>query len=69
MSQVDEIMQLVYAYEAAPNDEYAAQHDALKAAIEELVSEVEYNKQHTLIECPQCGFEGAREYAPLKKAP
>ncbi len=35
--------------------------------IESLIKENDYNKKHTLIECPQCGFNGAREYDPVDR--
>jgi hypothetical protein len=32
--------------------------------IKSIVEENDFNKTHTLIECPQCGFRGGREYEP-----
>ncbi len=74
MSQVDEIMQLVYAYEAAPNDEYAAQHDALKAAIEELdrlmdVRKKQHDEREDVISDLRCELETLKaEHDALKSA-
>jgi hypothetical protein len=73
MTTTDEIMAMIISYgstcmayadglEDATDLDNAK--DPIKSAIEALVREVEYTHQHTLIECPQCGFTGAREYEP-----